>query len=341
MNLIAVIILNWNTAEGLHEFLPQVIKATDPAEADVIVADNGSTDHSRQVLQQEFPEVKTLLFDQNYGFAGGYNRALRWAAEQGYEYAVLLNSDVAPARHWLRPMLDYMEAHRQCGACQPKILSYSHPEMLEYAGAAGGYIDRWGYPYCRGRLFDTVEADTGQYDDIVDVDWATGAALMVRTDVYERAGRLDEGFFAHMEEIDLCWRIRLMGYTVAVVPESRVRHLGGGSLAMGSPRKTYLNFRNNLLLLHKNLPSPRRARVLLVRRLLDAVAWGRFALTGQWAQCAAIWKAHRHFARMRRQYPRNNYIPDLLSRHPSILWQYYIKGRRHFSQLPQKGSSRP
>lgn len=328
---IAVVILNWNTAAGLREFLPQVLASTDPSLADVIVVDNGSTDASPRVLQEEFPAVTTLLYEENYGFAGGYNRALRWCASRGYPYTVLLNSDVAPAEGWLRPLYDYMEAHPRCGACQPKILSYRQPEMFEYAGASGGYIDRWGYPYCRGRILGTVEADRGQYDDAVNIDWATGAALMVRTALYIEAGGLDEAFFAHMEEIDLCWRIRLMGYSLAVVPRSAVFHLGGGSLPADNPRKTYLNFRNNLLLLYKNVPRPRRGRVLLVRRLLDTLAWAQFLVTARWGNARAVWRAHRHYARMRRQYagyPAPG--ADLLAPRGSILCDYYLRRRRHF-----------
>lgn len=336
MKPVAVIILNWNGEKLLREFLPSVVANTDTSIADVIVADNGSTDGSRELLRKEFPQVKLLEFDENLGFAGGYNRALR---ETGYRYTLLLNSDVETPAGWLTPLHDFMEAHPDAAACQPKILSYKQKEKFEYAGAAGGFIDRNGYPYCRGRIFDTVEDDNGQYDIPVEVFWATGAALMVRTDLYEKAGGLDERFFAHMEEIDLCWRLSLMGHTLWCVPASHVYHLGGGSLPAVNPRKTYLNFRNNLLLLHKNLPAADLRGALLRRRLLDTVAWAKFILTLDLPNASAILRAHRDFRRMRREYtthPSDNLLTrsaDRRTRRPDILLSYFIKRKRHYSQL--------
>lgn len=336
MKPVAVIILNWNGEKLLREFLPSVVANTDTSIADVIVADNGSTDGSRELLRKEFPQVKLLEFDENLGFAGGYNRALR---ETGYRYTLLLNSDVETPAGWLTPLHDFMEAHPDAAACQPKILSYKQKEKFEYAGAAGGFIDRNGYPYCRGRIFDTVEDDNGQYDTPVEVFWATGAALMVRTDLYEKAGGLDERFFAHMEEIDLCWRLLLMGHTLWCVPASHVYHLGGGSLPAANPRKTYLNFRNNLLLLHKNLPAADLRGALLRRRLLDTVAWAKFILTLDLPNASAILRAHRDFRRMRREYtthPPVNLLArsaDRRTRRPDILLSYFIKRKRHYSQL--------
>lgn len=336
MKPVAVIILNWNGEKLLREFLPSVVANTDTSIADVIVADNGSTDGSRELLRKEFPQVKLLEFDENLGFAGGYNRALR---ETGYRYTLLLNSDVETPAGWLTPLHDFMEAHPDAAACQPKILSYKQKEKFEYAGAAGGFIDRNGYPYCRGRIFDTVEDDNGQYDIPVEVFWATGAALMVRTDLYEKAGGLDERFFAHMEEIDLCWRLLLMGHTLWCVPASHVYHLGGGSLPAANPRKTYLNFRNNLLLLHKNLPAADLRGALLRRRLLDTVAWAKFILTLDLPNASAILRAHRDFRRMRREYtthPSDNLLTrsaDRRTRRPDILLSYFIKRKRHYSQL--------
>lgn len=336
MKPVAVIILNWNGEKLLREFLPSVVANTDTSIADVIVADNGSTDGSRELLRKEFPLVKLLEFDENLGFAGGYNRALR---ETGYRYTLLLNSDVETPAGWLTPLHDFMEAHPDAAACQPKILSYKQKEKFEYAGAAGGFIDRNGYPYCRGRIFDTVEDDNGQYDIPVEVFWATGAALMVRTDLYEKAGGLDERFFAHMEEIDLCWRLLLMGHTLWCVPASHVYHLGGGSLPAANPRKTYLNFRNNLLLLHKNLPAADLRGALLRRRLLDTVAWAKFILTLDLPNASAILRAHRDFRRMRREYtthPSDNLLTrsaDRRTRRPDILLSYFIKRKRHYSQL--------
>ena len=336
MKPVAVIILNWNGEKLLREFLPSVVANTDTSIADVIVADNGSTDGSRELLHKDFPQVKLLEFDENLGFAGGYNRALR---ETGYRYTLLLNSDVETPAGWLTPLHDFMEAHPDAAACQPKILSYKQKEKFEYAGAAGGFIDRNGYPYCRGRIFDTVEDDNGQYDTPVEVFWATGAALMVRTDLYEKAGGLDERFFAHMEEIDLCWRLLLMGHTLWCVPASHVYHLGGGSLPAANPRKTYLNFRNNLLLLHKNLPAADLRGALLRRRLLDTVAWAKFILTLDLPNASAILRAHRDFRRMRREYtthPPVNLLTrsaDRRTRRPDILLSYFIKRKRHYSQL--------
>lgn len=336
MKPVAVIILNWNGEKLLREFLPSVVANTDTSIADVIVADNGSTDGSRELLRKEFPQVKLLEFDENLGFAGGYNRALR---ETGYRYTLLLNSDVETPAGWLTPLHNFMEAHPDAAACQPKILSYKQKEKFEYAGAAGGFIDRNGYPFCRGRIFDTVEDDNGQYDIPVEVFWATGAALMVRTDLYEKAGGLDERFFAHMEEIDLCWRLLLMGHTLWCVPASHVYHLGGGSLPAANPRKTYLNFRNNLLLLHKNLPAADLRGALLRRRLLDTVAWAKFILTLDLPNASAILRAHRDFRRMRREYtthPPVNLLTrsaDRRTRRPDILLSYFIKRKRHYSQL--------
>lgn len=331
----AVIILNWNGDRLLREYLPSVIANTDPAVGRVIVADNGSTDTSVATLKELFPEVELMLFPENYGFAEGYNKALALAAQQGYRYTVLLNSDVKPAPGWLSPLVEWMDTHPDCGACQPKILSYSEPEKFEYAGASGGFIDRNGYPFCRGRIFSDVETDAGQYDDPREIFWATGAALMVPTQLYLDAGGLDAGFFAHMEEIDLCWRIHLMGKQIWVVPASGVYHLGGGSLPASNPRKTYLNFRNNLLLLHKNLPEKDLRGTLLRRRLLDTLAWAKFAAKFDFANAGAVWRAHRDFAKMRKAYtahPSENLLRKPMQRR-NILTDYYLRGIRRFKDL--------
>ena len=330
MQPVAVIILNWNGTALLRKFLPKVLENTDSALARVIVVDNGSTDGSRKVLADEFPSVETLFFEQNYGFAEGYNRAV---AEIECKYALLLNSDVAPASGWIVPLYEFMEKTPDAGACQPKLLSYNEPEMFEYAGAAGGFIDRHGFPYCRGRIFATCEKDRGQYDSVIPVDWASGAALMVRKHLFVEAGGLDPRFFAHMEEIDLCWRIRLMGYNLYCVPSSAVFHLGGGSLPPSSPRKTYLNFRNNLLMLYKNLPRNSRSKTLFRRRLLDTIAWAKFIFTMNFRNANAILKAHRDFARMRASYPVCDDCPDLLAGRPDVLAAYYLRSRHKFSDL--------
>lgn len=333
MNKVAVIILNWNGEKLLREYLPSVIETTDASIADVIVADNGSTDASVELLRKEFPQVKLLEFSENYGFAEGYNRAIK---ETNYPYTVLLNSDVATTDGWINVLYDYMEANPNVGACQPKIRAYTNKTHFEYAGAAGGFIDRNGYPYCRGRIFDTVEEDKGQYDEVMPIFWATGAALMVRSQLYIDAGGLDKDFFAHMEEIDLCWRILLSGSEIMVVPQSVVYHLGGGSLPASNPRKTYLNFRNNLLMLHKNLPDETRGKTLLIRRLLDTVAWAKYMATFDFKNANAILKAHNDFKKMRKAYTSHPTIDLLRTRtdcRRNILLDYYLRGRKKFSEL--------
>ena len=239
---------------------------------------------------------------------------------------------MAPAPGWLRPLYDYLEEKTETAAVQPKILSYIRQDTFEYAGAAGGYIDCNGYPYCRGRLFETVEKDIGQYDSTVSVFWATGAALMVRTDVYESTGGLDPEFFAHMEEIDLCWRIKLAGHDIAAIPASTVYHLGGGTLPASNPHKTYLNFRNNLLLLHKNLPDSCRRRRLVIRRLYDTLAWGKYVLTLDFANAGAILRAHRDFRKMSKNY-RSHPDKNLLPSRPNIIRDYFLYRKRYFNQL--------
>ena len=336
MKQVAVIILNWNGAKLLRRYLPTVIEGTDAAIADVIVADNGSTDESLQVLDQEFPEVKVLKFDRNYGFAEGYNLAI---AQTMYPYTVLLNSDVRTPRGWLNPLLDYMERQRNVGAVMPKLLHDREDgkQMFEYAGAAGGYIDCHGYPYCRGRIFEYVEDDHGQYDDgPKSVFWASGACLMVRSQLYQDVGGLDKEFFAHMEEIDLCWRIRLSGSDLLMVPESHVYHLGGGSLPQGNPRKTYLNFRNNLLLLHKNLPRSEGKRLLFVRRLMDTLAFGMAMAKFHFGDAKAIIRAHRDFRKMRSHYtsqPTVNLLKQLPEERVNIITAHYLRGVKYFPDL--------
>lgn len=327
---VAVIILNWNGEALLQEFLPKVIATTSEKLADIIVADNGSTDNSVEFIEKEFPNVKLLKFTENYGFAEGYNQAI---AQTRYKYTILLNSDAASKEGWIEPIYEYMEAHPQTGACQPKLLSYTTPDEFEYAGASGGFIDKNGYPYCRGRLFSTVEKDNGQYDDICSIFWATGAALAVRSDLYLKVGGLDKLFFAHMEEIDLCWRILLAGYDIKVIPQSIVYHLGGGSLPASNPRKTYLNFRNNLLLLHKNLPDSTRSRKLFVRRLYDTIAWAKFVATLDFKNANAILKAHNDFRQMRKQYNNHPNVDLLDSRndtHRNIILDYYLRGKKYW-----------
>lgn len=305
MKKLAVIILNWNGRKLLEQFLPNVSRYTSGDEVELYVADNGSTDDSVEWMESNCPEVKIIRLDCNYGFAEGYNKVI---SATHHPYTVLLNSDVEVTEGWWQPLLAFMEGNPDVGAVQPKIKSWRDKSSFEYAGAAGGYLDRLGYPYCRGRLFDCVEKDEGQYDGgAVDVCWASGAALTVRTDVYLQLGGLDKDFFAHMEEIDLCCRMIGAGWRVCAISDSEVYHVGGASLAQGNPHKTYLNFRNNLLLLHKNLPEKKGKRILFLRRLADTLAFGMFVLKMDFANARAILKAHADFRKMKRNY---NVFPD-------------------------------
>ena len=339
MKPIAIVILNWNGRDMMRRFLPSVI-AHSSALAEVIVADNGSTDGSCEMLTEEFPSVRQIVLPENYGFAEGYNRALSGLEA---DYYLLLNSDVEVKDDWLTPLYEYMEQHPDVAACQPKLLAQREPDTYEYAGAMGGLVDRYGYPYCRGRLFDTVEKDHGQYDaDATPLLWVTGAALLVRRKDWEASGGLDGRFFAHMEEIDLCWRLCCRGRKVVCVPESRAYHVGGASLAQGNPRKTFLNFRNNLLMLYKNLPDESLGPVLRMRCLLDYVAAAKFLLSGDTANARAVVKARREFARLRPEFApqRAENLCQMRVAHPAghtslcLLWQYYARGRKLFSQLP-------
>ena len=337
MERIAIVILNWNGRRMLERFLPSVL--ANSAGADVIVADNASEDDSLHWLASRYPAVGRIALDRNYGFAEGYNRALR---QVGNELYLLLNSDVEVTPGWLSPLLSYMDAHPECAACQPKLRCEWRRDEFEYAGAAGGFVDAWGYPYCRGRLMATVEKDEGQYDAPMQVMWATGAALLIRRDDYWAAGGLDGRFFAHQEEIDLCWRLRSRARSVACVPQSVVYHLGGGTLPKDNPKKTFLNFRNNLLLLYKNLPERRLRPVMRCRFWLDALASLQFFLTGQWGSCRAVWRARSAFRAMRPDFVedrRRNLEATVLSPVPeqsafSLLWQYYVLRRRCWSDLP-------
>ncbi len=335
----AVVILNWNGAAMLRRFLPSVIRHTAGV-ADIVVADNASSDESLAMLKAEFPSVRIIVLDKNYGFAGGYNMALRQVEA---EYYVLLNSDVEVTPQWLNVLQDYMDAHPDCAACQPKLLSESRRDHFEYAGASGGYLDRYGYPYCRGRLFDVVERDGGQYDTPAPVLWATGACLMVRSKDYWVAGALDERFFAHNEEIDLCWRLRIMGRSIYCLPASHVYHVGGGTLPKGNPRKTYLNFRNNLTMLYKNLPESDLRHVMRVRKWLDYVAaLQTLVFNRNVGDFKAILRARRDFRawlpqfrddRERIQQSRGDDGRSERSAF-SLLWQYYVHRCRRYAELP-------
>lgn len=335
----SIVILNYNGKEMLKEYLPKVIAFS--GDADIIVADNASTDGSVEMLAAEFPQVKTVVMDENYGFAGGYNIALKGITT---EYIMLLNSDVEVTEEWLKVLEDFMDAHEDVAACQPKIRALKNRKAFEYAGASGGFIDRLGYPYCRGRIFDTVEDDEGQYDDAVEVMWATGAALIIRNKDWQMAEGFDASFFAHNEEIDLCWRLRNMGRKIFVVPQSIVFHVGGATLAKSNPRKTFLNFRNNLTMLYKNLPDRELNRVMRLRWILDYVAaWQTLILNRNLGDFKAIYKARRAFREIVKNNPeirtkaRERVKEDLKKKQMLtpyyILKEYYLRGKKKYSDL--------
>ena len=334
----AIVILNWNGEKLLPQFLPSVIENSRLPGTRIMVADNGSTDASIPLLFEKFPEAEILDLKQNYGFAKGYNEALR---QINAEYYVILNSDVELSKSWLQPVVALLDGDKTIGAIQPKILSYHEKNTFEYAGAAGGFIDRYGFPFCRGRILNITETDEGQYDQSIDIFWGSGACLVIRAELFHQAGGFDADFWAHMEEIDLCWRIKNMGYRVVVCPESRVYHLGGGSLPYNSPRKLYLNFRNNLSLLYKNLPAGKLFGTLFVRMLLDGVAAFRLLLEGNARGFFSVIRAHLSFYRnLPSLQKKRNSQTGLLTRemHPemfrkSIILKFYLKGKKRFKEL--------
>lgn len=337
MDKTAIVILNWNGVEMLTRFLPNVLDYSR-GEAVVYVADNASTDNSLEVLKMHFPEVRVIVLEKNWGFAEGYNRAL---GQIDAEYYVLLNSDVEVSHHWLTPLIEFMDNHADVAACQPKLLSMKNRDAFEYAGACGGFIDRYGYPFCRGRLFDTVESDDGQYDYAAEVLWATGACMVVRASDFKEAGGFDARFFAHSEEIDLCWRMRLMGKKIYCIPDSFVYHIGGGTLPKNNPMKTYLNFRNNLTMLYKNLPDGELRHVMRVRLILDYVAAFQALLSGRVGDFKAIINGRKAFKKwlpeyreVRREVQGRRVVRDVtgIYRH-SILWQYYAKGHKKYAEI--------
>lgn len=337
MDKTAIVILNWNGVEMLTRFLPSVLDFSR-GEAVVYVADNASTDNSLEVLKMHFPEVRIIVLEKNWGFAEGYNRALE---QVDAEYYVLLNSDVEVSHHWLAPLVEFMDNHADVAACQPKLLSEKNRDAFEYAGACGGYIDRYGYPFCRGRIFDTVENDDGQYDYAAEVLWATGACMVVRAIDFRLAGGFDARFFAHSEEIDLCWRLRLMGKKIYCIPDSYVFHIGGGTLPKNNPTKTYLNFRNNLTMLYKNLSDGELRHVMRVRLVLDYVAAFQALLAGRTGDFKAILNGRRAFKKwlpeyreVRREVQGRRVAGDVVGIYPhSILWQYYAKGHKKYAEI--------
>ena len=340
MEKLAIVILNWNGAKMLRQYMPSVLRYSRD-EATVYVADNASTDDSLQLLREEFPEVKLIVLEKNWGFDDGYNKAL---SQIEAEYYLLLNSDIEVTHHWLTPLIEFMDAHQEVAACQPKLLSIFDRDKFEYAGASGGFLDRYGYPFCRGRIFDTVECDNGQYDYATEVLWATGAALMVRTTDYWAVNGLDGRFFAHNEEIDMCWRMRIRGRKIYCLPESYVYHVGGGTLPKSNPMKTFLNFRNNLTMLYKCLPDEELKHVMRWRWFLDYLAaWETLILKRNFGDFKAIYRARRAFMRWRKDFEQNrrevqaSRVGEKITeqRQFSLLWQYYVKGRKAFSTLPE------
>ena len=338
MNLssVSVVILNYNGQKLMQEYLPMVI--ANSGNAEIVVADNGSTDGSVEWLRESYPGLRVIAFEENYGFAEGYNQALKLVDNK---YYVLLNSDVRTPENWLIPLFDYMESHSECAACQPKIRSEREPEKFEYAGAAGGFIDIYGYPFCRGRVMNCVEIDNNQYDTIEEIFWATGACLFIRSKAYWDAGGLDGRFFAHQEEIDLCWRLKARGASIVCVPQSVVYHVGGGSLGYESPFKTRLNFRNNGLLLYKNLSSDRYWWTYVFRLLLDWVAALQMLLQGKPKNAWAVIEAQTEFIRMRSDFKgdRNKNLALTKHKKPSgllnlwLIWQVYINKKQKYSDL--------
>ena len=333
---VAVVILNYNGKRFLEQFLPNVIANCDSTWTEIVVADNASTDDSVAFMKANYPCIRLIENGSNGGFATGYNLALRQIEA---EYYVLLNSDIEVAPHWIEPVIEMMDADPQIAACQPKILSYHQREKFEYAGASGGFIDKYGYPFCRGRVFQILEDDEHQYDCPMEVFWATGACMFVRAELYHKVEGLDDSFFAHMEEIDLCWRLKNAGYKVYCCPQSWVYHIGGGTLPKNSPRKTYLNFRNNLSLLVKNLPKRRVRRTILYRILLDWVAAFKFLFEGCPKDFRMVFKAHWDFYKrlkdLREKRKAGEQKPVSCIYQRNIVFDHILKGKKKFSELKQ------
>jgi GT2 family glycosyltransferase len=336
MKKVAVVILNWNGKSFLEKFLPSVIEYSKGF-AELIIADNASTDDSITFLQTCFPEIRVIVLKENFGFSKGYNEALKQVKA---DYYVLLNSDIEVTENWIAPVIELMESDDSIAVCQPKLLSYHEPNKFEYAGAAGGFVDKWGYPFCRGRLFQTMEEDTGQYDNECEIFWGSGACMFVKATIYHEFGGLDEDFFAHMEEIDFCWRLKNSGYKIMYTSASKVFHVGGGTLPKKSSRKTYLNFRNNIILLYKNLPTKRIIPVFFVRFFLDLIAAFRFLFDSGAADMMAVFKAHISFyvmlKRNLKKRKRIKHIHVSKTYNKSIISDYYLKGVKTFSSLSQR-----
>jgi len=337
----AVVILNWNGEKFLQQFLPSVAKYSNSNDVEIFVADNGSSDNSISYIKKNFDTVKILQFDKNYGFTGGYNRALTQIEAKFY---VLLNSDVEVCENWINPIIEFMEKNTDVAACMPKLLTHSKPTHFEYAGAVGGFIDKYGYPFCRGRILSEIEEDTGQYNTIKDIFWASGACMFVRASLFHTVGGFDDDFFAHMEEIDLCWRLKNAGYRIVSFPQVAVLHVGGGTLPNNNPHKLFLNFRNNLLMLYKNLPEKELMKTLVIRMLYDGMAAVLYLLKGEYQFFKAVLKAHLAFYKMRKQFKiKRTKIKQefkLLNHkqiyNQSIVWNFFLNKKRKFSDYEKE-----
>ncbi|MCK4698899.1 MAG: glycosyltransferase family 2 protein [Bacteroidales bacterium] len=337
MYKIAIVILNWNGREFLDRFLPGVVRHSSFPGVKIIVADNGSSDDSVEFIKNKFKNVEIIELDKNYGFAGGYNKAFE---KINSEYYILLNSDIEVSGNWIEPIIKNMDDDQDVAAAMPKILSYQNRLKFEYAGAAGGFIDKWGYPFCRGRILNNIEPDSNQYNNSIEIFWASGACLFIKSRIFHDAGGFDDDFFAHMEEIDLCWRIKNLGYKIYCYPCSQVYHVGGGTLPNETPAKLFLNFRNNLWLLLKNLPDNKLYPVLIIRKILDGLAAMKFYLTFDWKKGNAVFKAHisyyKHFRKMKQKRKSANFknkdMPSSVYK-KSILISYFLRKKKTFNEL--------
>ena len=333
----AIVILNWNGIGYLQKFLGIAEKYSLSPGTVLYVADNGSTDGSADWTEKNFPNVKLIRFGKNHGFAGGYNLALQQIEA---EYFILLNSDIEVTPGWTEPLISFMDRNPGVASCQPKILAWHKRDFFEYAGAAGGYIDKYGYPFCRGRIFDQIEKDTGQYDSGKEIFWSSGACMIVRAEAWKKCSGFDTDFFAHMEEIDLCWRFHKAGYKIFLIHESSVYHVGGGVLPYDSPFKTYLNFRNNLFLLYKNLPDKNLHKTLFFKKLIDGIAACKFLFTGKFAHGRSVWKAHMDYYKSIPDLKQKREALKYLTSQPSdtvlnksIVFEFYAKGNKTYSSL--------
>lgn len=335
---IAIVILNWNGEKLFDTFLPSVLKYSNSENVQIIVADNASTDNSVEHLKKFYPSVKVITLSLNFGFAEGYNQALQ---NVDAEYLVLINSDIKVTENWIDCCISKFREDDKIVAIQPKILSFNQPEFFEYAGAAGGFLDKFGYPFCRGRILNRIEEDFGQYNEQSQIFWASGACMFIRNNAFKTAGGFDGNFWAHMEEIDLCWRLKNQGFKIVYEPQSVVYHLGGGTLSYGSPKKIYLNFRNNLFMLFKNLPRQQFKRIFIIRMVLDGVAAVKFIVGFNFREFWAVVKAHASFYRnlgklIEKRKETQKYVvikthPEVYSK--SIMWKFFIQKKRKFSDL--------